>query len=327
MRTEKELILATKPFAKEIRWKSWWHLLSTGTVLGGLYFGIFWPGSPLWVRIVCSVLAGLTIARMFIIYHDHQHKAILQNSKFADALMTLWGLFILAPTSIWQRSHDHHHKHNSKLYTSSIGSYPIVTKEKYKSMTRGERAVYNFTRHPLTIAFGYLFVFIYGMCVRSFMNNRDKHWDSLLALILHVAIGFGIAWFLGWTAFLLGFIMPALIALGLGAYLFYAQHNFPTATFADKDGWSYVNAALGSSSYMRMNQVMHWFTGNIGYHHIHHLNARIPFYRLPEAYKAIPELQAAKTTSLMPGEIIRCLRLKVWDPDLGRMIGRRDLAM
>jgi omega-6 fatty acid desaturase (delta-12 desaturase) len=241
--------------------------------------------------------------------------------------MTLWGLFILAPTSIWKRSHDHHHKHNSKLYTSSIGSYPIVTREKYLSMSRGERAVYNFTRHPLTIAFGYIFVFIYGMCVRSYMNNPSKHRDSLVALILHVVMGAAIVLLLGWTAFWLGFIAPALIALGLGAYLFYAQHNFPTATFAEKDGWSYVNAALASSSYMKLNPVMHWFTGNIGYHHIHHLNARIPFYRLPEAYKAIPELQQAKTTSLMPGEIIRCLRLKVWDPQLGRMIGRREMAL
>ena len=326
-RTEKELILATKPYAKEIRWKSWWHLFSTLTVLGVLYAGIYIPVTPLWLKITWSVLAGLTIARMFIVYHDHQHKAILQNSKFADAIMTLWGLFILAPTSIWQRSHDHHHKHNSKLYTSSIGSYPIVTKEKYKTMNRGERAVYNFTRHPLTIAFGYIFVFMYGMCVRSYMNSPSKHRDSLLALILHVLAGIAIVVFLGWTPFWLGFIAPALIALGLGAYLFYAQHNFPTATFADKDGWSYVNAAMASSSYMKMNPVLHWFTGNIGYHHIHHLNARIPFYRLPEVFNAIPELQEAKTTSLMPGEVIRCLHLKVWDPDLGRMIGRRELAM
>lgn len=327
VRTEKELILATKPFAQEIRWKSWWHLISTGFVLGVLYFGIFWHSTPLWLKIPCSILAGLTIARMFIIYHDHQHKAILQRSKLADALMTLWGLFILAPTSIWQRSHDHHHKHNSKLYTSSIGSYPIVTKEKFRSMSRKERAVYKFTRHPLTIAFGYVFVFVYGMCVRSFMNNRSKHWDSLVALIFHVAIGVGIILFLGWPAFLLGFLTPALIALGLGAYLFYAQHNFPTATFADKDGWSYVNAALGSSSYMKMSKLMHWFTGNIGYHHIHHLNARIPFYRLPEVFRSMPELQAAKTTSLMPGEMIRCLRLKVWDPARGRLIGWREMNM
>ncbi|MCB0769541.1 MAG: fatty acid desaturase [Flavobacteriales bacterium] len=327
MKNEKELILSTKPYAKEVRWKSWWHLLSTGTLLAGLYTGVFLPRSPLWLKSVCSVLAGLTIARMFIIYHDHQHKAILQNSKLADWLMTLWGLFVLAPTSIWKRSHDHHHTHNSKLYTSSIGSYPIVTKEKFKAFSRKERSTYLFIRHPLTITFGYIFVFFFGMCIRSFMNNRDKHWDSLIAVVLHVVISVGIILWLGWTAFLLGVVAPALIALGLGAYLFYAQHNFPTATFADKEGWSYVNAALGSSSYMRMNPVLHWFTGNIGYHHIHHLNARIPFYRLPEVYKAIPELQNAKTTSLMPGEILRCLRLKVWDPDLGRLIGFREMAL
>ncbi|HPF92015.1 MAG TPA: fatty acid desaturase [Flavobacteriales bacterium] len=322
---EKELILATKPFAKEVRWKSWWHLLSTGLLLAAAYFGIFWPSSPLWLRWICAVLAGLLIARMFIIYHDHQHKAILQNSKFADGVMTLWGLFVLAPTSIWKRSHDHHHTHNSKLYTSSIGSYPIVTVEKFKSFTKRERSIYLFIRHPLTILFGYLTVFLYGMCVRSFVNNRSKHWDSLIAVVLHAGMGVLIVWLLGWTAFWLGLVTPAAIALGFGAYLFYAQHNFPTATFADKDGWSYVNAALGSSSYMRMSKLMHWFTGNIGYHHIHHLNARIPFYRLPEVFKAIPALQKAKTTSLQPAEMLRCLRLKVWDPQRGRLIGFREL--
>jgi len=135
-RTEKELILATKPYAKEVRWKSWWHLVSTGVLLAGWYFGIFWPTTPLWLKIIFSILAGLTIARMFIIYHDHQHKAILQNSKLADVLMTIWGIFILAPSSIWKRSHDHHHTHNSKLYTSSIGSYPIVTVEKFNTFTK-----------------------------------------------------------------------------------------------------------------------------------------------------------------------------------------------
>jgi len=322
---EKELILATKPYAHEVRALSWWHLISTGLLLAALYFGIFFPASPLWVKVICSVLTGLTIARMFIIYHDHQHKAILQRSQVADWLMTPFDLYILPPTSTWKRSHDHHHKHNSKLYTSSIGSYPIVTVEKFWSMSPGERRVYLFTRHPLTIAFGYFTVFVYGMCVRSFVNNRAKHWDSLIALVLHAGMGVLIVLTLGWTAFWLGFIAPAMIALGLGAYLFYAQHNFPTATFADKDGWSYVNAALGSSSYMKMSRLMHWFTGNIGYHHIHHLNARIPFYRLPEVFRAIPELKQAKTTSLMPGEIVRCLRLKCWDPVRGRMVGWREL--
>jgi omega-6 fatty acid desaturase (delta-12 desaturase) len=87
-----------------------------------------------------------------------------------------------------------------------------------------------------------------------------------------------------------------------------------------------VKAALDSSSFMRMGPVMRWFTGNIGFHHIHHLNAHIPFYRLPEAYKAIPALRKAKTTSLAPADIVRCFRLKVWDPERGRMVGYRELA-
>jgi omega-6 fatty acid desaturase (delta-12 desaturase) len=102
--------------------------------------------------------------------------------------------------------------------------------------------------------------------------------------------------------------------------MFYAQHNFPDVSFNDAAGWTYEKAAMVSSSFMRTNRIMAWFTGNIGYHHIHHLNARIPFYRLPEVLKKIPELQTPKTTSLNPMEIIRCLRLKVWDVESQRMV-------
>ena len=119
--------------------------------------------------------------------------------------------------------------------------------------------------------------------------------------------------------------MPHFIASAIGAYLFYAQHNFPGVSFSDNEGWTYEKAALESSSYLRTGRIMAWFTGNIGYHHVHHLNARIPFYRLPEVLRAIPELQEPKTTSLHPAEIVRCLRLKVWDVDEQRMVGVRGL--
>jgi omega-6 fatty acid desaturase (delta-12 desaturase) len=111
------------------------------------------------------------------------------------------------------------------------------------------------------------------------------------------------------------------VACAIGSYLFYAQHNFPTVTFEDREGWTYEKAALESSSYMKTSRIMAWFTGNIGYHHIHHLNARIPFYRLPEVLRAMPELQRPKTTSLSPAEMFRCLRLKVWDVEAQRMVG------
>lgn len=326
MRCGKELILATKPFAKEIRSKSWFHTLTTlALAVLALAGTVLIPS--LAVNIVCSVVAGLLLVRMFVIYHDHQHHTILHKSVAADAIMTVFGIYMLAPTSIWKRSHDHHHKHNSKLFSASIGSFPIATRQKYLSMSAGERMGYLAIRHPLTIGLGYFTMFLLGMCISSFLSNPRKHFDALIALVLHITAAVCIFIFFGWQAWFLLFFLPFLIAFALGSYLFYAQHNFPGVTFCSNQDWAYDKAALESSSYMIMNPVMAWFTANIGYHHIHHLNAKIPFYRLPEVMAHFPELQAAKTTSLHPKDIFACLRLKVWDQDQGRMIGLKELGV
>ncbi|MCB0790966.1 MAG: fatty acid desaturase [Flavobacteriales bacterium] len=324
MREGKDLILATRPFAQEFRGRSWWHLCTSLVVLF-MGYAVAAMAEPWWGRFIGSVLVALTLGRIFVIYHDYLHHAILQRSFLAKAFFTVFGLFMLAPVSIWERSHNYHHAHNSKLYTSSIGSYPVVTKEKFLASSRLEQRVYLFIRHPLTIGMGYIFMFLYGMCIRSVMNNPGRHWDSIIALVLHVAFGSLLWVFLGWWTFFFVFLLPFVFVLALGSYLFYAQHNFPGVTFSDKDGWTYANAALNSSSHMKMSPVMRWFLANIGYHHIHHLNPRIPFYRLPEVHAAIPELQHAKATSLLPWDVVRCLRLKVWDPAQQRMITRREL--
>ena len=262
-------------------------------------------------QVICSILAGLISVRLFIIYHDYLHKSILQQSSVAKLIFTVFGLFILAPTSIWKRSHDYHHAHNSKLYTTSIGSFPVVTKKEFLAADRTERNIYLFIRHPLTIAFGYVFVFLWGMCLRTLLKSGVKHIDCLLALIFHFGIGALIWAFFGPLSFLLGFLFPAVFSNAMGAYLFYAQHNFPSVIYKRKDEWNYAEAALLSSSYMRMNKFMQWCTGNIGFHHIHHLNARIPFYKLPMVHSEMPELQKVGTTSLSPKEIYACTRLKV----------------
>ncbi len=316
----KELILATKPFTSEIRSKSWYVTLSTlGLLLLSLAGTIFLP--YLLLRILSSLLAGFLLVRMFVIYHDYQHHTILHRSKAAEVIMTIFGIYMLAPASIWKRSHDHHHKHNSKLFSASIGSFPIATKEKYESLSRKEKILYLAVRHPVTIGLGYFSMFIVGMCYRSFAKSPEKHWDSLLALILHAAAAVCIFIFVGWEAWLLAFFVPFLLAFGLGSYLFYAQHNFPDVQFSSNTEWTYEKAALESSSYMKMGPVMAWFTANIGYHHIHHLNSRIPFYRLPEVMEKFPELQRCKTTSLHPKDIIACFKLKVWDHKNRMMVG------
>jgi len=324
MRTGKELILATKPFAKEDRSKSWRYLLSTLLLLVvSLAATVFMP--VFIFKLAFSIVSGLLMVRMFIIFHDYQHHAILHRSVPADIIMSLYGLYVLVPSSIWKRSHDYHHAHNSKLFSASIGSYPIATKEKFLSMSAGERRMYLFTRHPFTIIMGYFTMFIYGMCISSFVSAPRRHYDSFIALIAHGLITYFVITTFGWQTWLLTIFIPLFIACAIGAYLFYAQHNFPSTSFSNKGEWKYEMAALESSSYMLMNPFMQYMTGNIGYHHIHHLNSRIPFYRLPETMNAIPELQSAKTTSLKIMDILACFKLKVWDPERKRMIGLREL--
>ena len=325
MRTGKELILATKPFAADSTAKSWWCILSTAFLLAGCIVGtlphVAGIHFPLAGRIGCSVLTGLLLLRLFVIYHDQQHHAILSKSRLAEYLMRGFGVLSLSPSSIWRASHNYHHKHNSKLRSAHIGSYPVMTKAEYLRSSKRTRFDYLFMRHPLTILFGYIFVFFYGMCVYPFFNDPREHYDCLIATLVHLALAAVVTWFFGWAALFLTVLIPYFIASAIGAYLFYAQHNFPGVSFFDRAGWAYEKAALESSSYMKTGPIMAWFTANIGYHHIHHLNARVPFYRLPEVLKEIPELAKPKTTSLHPLEIIRCLRLKVWDVEAQQMVG------
>jgi omega-6 fatty acid desaturase (delta-12 desaturase) len=262
---------------------------------------------------------------MFVIYHDQQHHAILRRSRLAQAIMSVFGIISLSPVTIWRSSHNYHHNHNSKLRTSHIGSFPIMTKARYLASPRRVRLKYLFMRHPLTILFGYPIVFLYGMCIAPSLRNPRRHFDCLLAFVLHIAMVVILFSAAGWPGVLLTLFIPHFIGSAIGTYLFYAQHNFPGVSFNDREGWTYDKAALESSSYMKTGPIMAWFTGNIGYHHIHHLNSRIPFYRLPEVLAAIPELQSARTTSLHPTEIFRCLRLKVWDVEANRMVDLSEL--
>lgn len=326
MNNGKEVILSTKHFAKEIRWKSWMHTLIAMSLFIISLIGTVWFDN-IFVRIFCSISSALLLVRTFVIYHDHQHHTILHKSKLADFLFTLYGVYVLAPPSIWKRSHDHHHKHNSKLLSASIGSYPIMTKEKFLASSKKEQFAYLATRHWLTMLFGYFTMFIFGMCVQSFVNNPRKHVDSLIALILHVAFCVFTVMFWGWITWLLLIFVPFFIAFMLGAYLFYAQHNFPGVKFNLNEKWRYEEAALLSSSYLKMNAMMRWFSANIGFHHVHHLNAKIPFYRLPEAMKNIPALQQPKITTFKIKDIIACLRLKVWDEELGKMVGLKAIKI
>jgi omega-6 fatty acid desaturase (delta-12 desaturase) len=257
---------------------------------------------------------------MFILYHDYQHQSFLKGSPVAGTALSLYGYLLLTPPSVWKRSHDHHHRNNSKLFGASIGSFPLMTTANYHSATWSERLEYRLARSPLVIVFGYLCVFLFGMCLRPLFRDPVRHWDAAVALGSHFGlIGLSV-WLIDWQSTILVFVLPTWIASSVGAYLFYVQHNFPGAKINDNARWSYSEAALRSSSYLEMGRVMHWLTGNIGYHHVHHINAKIPFYRLPEAMAGLAALQSPVKTSLKIHDIIGCLRLKLWDTAQDRLV-------
>ncbi len=326
MRTDKEILLASKEFAIENRFKSWFETILTLLLTVFFFTATLLDYLHLSLRIVSGIICGLLYVRVFVIYHDYQHRAILQNSILASLLMKAVGVYLLAPETIWKRSHEHHHNNNSKLTLSGIGSYPTICKTRYQKLSKIEKRIYLINRHPFTIIFGYVTLFVYWLNLKSFVQSPLRHVDSLLALVFHAVAGAAIVYFLGATAFWIAWFMPFFLAFGTGSYLFYAQHNFPGAKFSENHDWTYVNAARYSTSFMPMNPIMQWFTANIGYHHVHHVNSRIPFYRLREAYEAMPELHNAPTTSLSPVEIFRCFDLKLWDAEQGKMITLKQAA-
>ena len=173
IRTGKELLLATKPYAIDSTARSWWYLLSTALlVTAALARTLFnFHGAA---KVVCSIAAGLLMLRMFVIYHDQQHHAILPRSRVAEALMRIYGVLILSPSSIWRSSHNHHHNHNSRLRGAHIGSFPIMTSQHFSRISGAKRLKYLFMRHPLTILCGYLFIFLFGMCVYPFLTVRPS---------------------------------------------------------------------------------------------------------------------------------------------------------
>lgn len=357
-RTGKALYQATKPFGVESPGRSWWHVLSTlSAIVLVLAAAVATPWMP--VRLVASVLGGLLLVRGFILYHDYIHKALLRHSRWGKAVFYPVGMLMLTPPRYWRHSHNFHHGNVGKplepktavdagivgttmagqsmgtdqpegharakaqelLFISDLGSFPLMSTEAWVRASFAQRLRYRIKRHWATIVLAYVTVFFVSLSLMPMVREPRRYWDGGVAVVLHLGVLAGL-WFVGgfWAMFF-GLMLPYAIASAMGAYLFYAQHNYEGMRILRPDHWSYYLGATESSSYMRLGKVMHWFTGNIGYHHVHHLNPLIPFYRLPEAMAAIPELHDATTTSLRPADILSCLRLNLWDARNERLVG------
>ena len=323
LRSGRALINATAAFAEQSRARSWWLVGSTFALLIGAMTGAalapWWP-----LRLALSLLAALMMVRTFITYHDYMHRSILARSKIAWLLFRAYSILPLTPPRAWNRTHNYHHGHTGEMTASAIGTFPIMTTGMWQTASRPERFRYRFIRHPLTVLFGYVTIFLVSQTLVPLCSNPRRHWDGLLVLLGHLALLVAL-WTLGGfdTAFF-ALLLPMTVASALGSYLFFAQHSFEQMQVLASEEWSFERAALESSSYLELGPVMQWFTGNIGFHHVHHLSVRIPFYRLPEAMRALPELQTPGITTLAWRDILASFRCCLWDESQGRMVTYRQ---
>jgi acyl-lipid omega-6 desaturase (Delta-12 desaturase) len=259
------------------------------------------------------------LVRVFIIFHDCAHGSFLPSKRANAWLGATLGLLVYAPFVRWRHDHAVHHATSGDLDRRGTGDVRTLTVDEYLALCKRDRISYRILRNPLVMfGIGPIVAMMIGPRIAA-KGARPRMRRSVLRTDVALAVIIGVlCWTIGWWQFLLIQGPAALLAGSTGIWLFYVQHQFEDAYWESADGWTYAEAALRGSSYLRLPRVLQFFTGNIGFHHVHHLNARIPNYNLQRAHEENPVFHQVPTLSLWDG--LRAVRLKLWDERSGRLV-------
>lgn len=276
-----------------------------------------------WLTLGFGAIASLFVVRTFIIFHDCCHGSFFRSKKANDLMGIFTGVLTLSPYLQWKNAHNIHHATSGNLDKRGVGELWMLTVEEYAALPPLRRFIYRAYRNPLVMfGLGPIFVFlIQNRFNRSGAQRKEKLNTYLMNALIVVTYSL-MCWALGWQAFLM--VQGPIFYLSgvLGIWLFYVQHTFEESYFEHNDEWIYVRAAVEGSSFYRMPKILQWLTGNIGYHHVHHLSPRVPNYYLEEAHKSTPPLQKATTISIR--QSLKSLRFRLWDEEQKRFVGFHD---
>jgi omega-6 fatty acid desaturase (delta-12 desaturase) len=280
-----------------------------------------------WLTLVLALFAGLFAMRVFIIFHDCGHGSFFKSRKANDWVGVLTGILTFTPYYAWRHSHAVHHATAGDLDRRGVGDVWTLTYDEYRALPRWKRVFYRVYRNPFiifligpTIDFVVLQRLPY---VNTSEKARDKNsvvWTnlSLLAILLVLS------WAIGFKETILVQLPIIAIASSLGVWLFYVQHQYENVYWERHQDWDFATAALYGSSYYRLPRLLQWFSGNIGFHHIHHLSPRIPNYRLEDCHNDNPIFHDIEPLTLRTS--LQSLHIRVWDEDRHKMIGYHKSA-
>ena len=267
-----------------------------------------------WLALAIAMVNGAFLVRLFLIQHDCGHNSFFTNRHVSDWIGRAIGVLTLTPYDVWRRTHSQHHSASGNLDRRGMGDVHTLTVTEYMALTKFGKFKYRLYRNPFVL-FGlgpfYLF-FLQNRLPLGLMKSGWKYWTSAMGTNATIALFVGlITWFGGWQVLLLIFIPTTLVAASIGVWLFYVQHQFEDTLWDNEEDWQLHDAALHGSSHYVMPKPLQWMTANIGIHHVHHLYARIPFYRLTEVLRDHPVLAEAQKLTIR--ESLQCFKLQLWD--------------
>lgn len=278
----------------------------------------------IWLTVPFIVLASGFLIRTFIIFHDCTHGSFFKSSKANRYVGTFTGILTFFAFEKWKRNHAIHHATSGNIDKLGTGDVWIMTVEEYLAASTWKRFAYRLYRNPIIMfGFGPLYLYlISNRFNRKGANKRERlntYFTNIAIVIVHGLL----IWAIGWQAYLIIQLPMMFIAGSLGIWLFYVQHQFEDSYFENEAEWSFVKAAIDGSSYYKLPKVLQWMTGNIGFHHVHHLSPKVPNYHLEKAHESVPPLKEATTITLKSS--LRAIRFRLYDEVNRSFVGFKEI--
>ena len=308
-------------YQKPAVWRSTWQVVNTLVPYALLwYFIVLSLSVSYWITVPLMVLAAGFMVRIFIIFHDCGHGSFFKSRRANAWVGFITGVLTLTPYYHWRWEHAVHHGSAGDLDKRGTGDVWTLTVEEYLKASRWKRFAYRLARNPLVLfVIAPLFLFAIWQRIPSpkaaARERNSVHWTNL-ALI---GLATGLSLLIGFKTYLFIQLGIMTIAGAAGVWLFYVQHQFEGVYWARHDEWDATAVALQGSSFYKLPKILQWFTGNIGFHHIHHLEPRIPNYNLERCQETVPLFQTVKPITLLPS--LKSLGFRLWDEQQQRLVG------
>src|SRR5438445_7070087 len=302
-----------------------WQVVNTLVPYAALWYLMYLSiAISWWLALPLGVLAGGFLVRVFIISHDCGHGSFFASQKANNLLGFITGVLTFTPYYHWRWEHSVHHATSGDLDRRGTGDIWTLTVQEYLEASRWKRFAYRLARNPAVLfVVAPLFLFVIQQRFAFPRGGARERFSVHLTNVALLSMAAGLCWVFGWKVYLLLQLTIMMVAGSAGVWLFYVQHQFEGAYWQRREQWDYAQAALQGSSFYKLPRLLQWFSGNIGFHHIHHLSPRIPNYHLEKCHKAEPLFQTVKPVTLSTS--MKSFAFRLWDEQRHKLVGFRAL--